>query len=147
MPTIRPVQASDVVALVPLLSTLGYPSTADQLFRRITRLLSDPAYQAWVSLLDGAVVGFAAGHLLHTIESDTPGAQLIVLVSAEHCRGRGVGSALCAEFERWAVTGGATRAVLGSALHRKDAHGFYERRGYAPGGLRFGKQLGRDHQQ
>ncbi|HVX44279.1 MAG TPA: GNAT family N-acetyltransferase [Mycobacteriales bacterium] len=107
-------------------------------------MLSDSAYQGWVASLADDIVGFATGHLLYPIDSDGPGAQLIGLVSAEHARGRGVGSGLCAHFEQWAAAAGATRAILGSALHRTEAHGFYERRGYVANGLRFGKELPRE---
>jgi|SRR5690625_1343210 len=142
MTTVRRVQSDDASALVPLFATLGYPTTTDRLRKRIARLLADATYDAWIAVdTDMNVVGFAAGHLIYPIENDTPAAQLIALVSAEHARGQGVGSSLCTAFEQWATIGGATRAVLSSGQNRPDAHRFYEYRGYIRSGIKFGKQL------
>ncbi|PDP88113.1 GNAT family N-acetyltransferase [Glycomyces fuscus] len=89
----------------------------------------------------GELLGFAAGHLLFPVEDDAPAAQLIALVTAEGARGRGVGTALCAAFETWAVERGAARAMLNSSTWRTEAHAFYTRRGYAASGARFSKSL------
>ena len=89
----------------------------------------------------GSLLGFAAGHLVFPIEDDTPAAQLIALVTAENSRGHGVGTALCAAFESWAIKNGATRAVLNSSTQRLTAHAFYTARGYVSSGIRFSKTL------
>lgn len=126
--------------LLPLFDALSHPATIAQLEVRLARLLSDSTYKAWVAADQaGVLVGFAAGHLVLPVEDDTPAAQLIALVSAPTARGQGVGTTLCATFQRWAVQNGATRAILTSGAERADAHAFYERRGYAASGTRFSK--------
>ena len=145
-PTTRTCRPDDAQLLVPLFAALSHPTTAERLRDRLARLAGDPTYAAWViEAPDGdapaELWGFAAGHLLHPVEDDTPAAQLIALVTAEGARGRGVGTTLCAAFERWAVERGATRVALNSGTTRAEAHAFYRRRGYTASGLRFAKTL------
>ncbi|APC35686.1 GNAT family N-acetyltransferase [Nocardiopsis dassonvillei] len=139
---IRTVRASDADGLVPLYAALSHPSTAAQVRGRLERLTGDPTYGFWVGeAASGELLGFAAGHLLFPVEDDTPAAQLIALVTAEDARGRGLGTALCAAFEAWAVERGAARTMLNSSARRTEAHAFYTRRGYTASGVRFSKPL------
>ena len=62
-----------------------------------------------------------------------------VLVAEEKARGQGVGSALVARAEEWAVEHGALRIQLTSALHRESAHEFYKARDYEHTGVRLTK--------
>lgn len=143
---LRSAGIEDADRLAPLLDNLGYAAGAQQVSERLSRLLADQTYAAWVCVLDGGIVGFAAGHLIFPIENDTPAAQLIALVTAEHVRGQGVGSALGREFEEWAKSRGATRAIVNSGSQRLGAHAFYTGQGYATTGVRFGKRLSSPNQ-
>jgi len=124
-----------------MFAELGHPATAAQLAGRLARLARDETYEAWVAVNADVVTGFAAGHIVHPVEDDTPAAQLIALVVSADARGSRVGSDLCAAFEGWAIEQGAGRAVVTSGSHRLSAHRFYERLGYERSGLRFGKKL------
>jgi GNAT superfamily N-acetyltransferase len=62
-----------------------------------------------------------------------------VLVVEEKARGQGVGSALVARAEDWAIEHGALRISLTSALHRESAHEFYKARDYEHTGVRLTK--------
>ncbi|WP_150251548.1 GNAT family N-acetyltransferase [Nocardiopsis deserti] len=140
--TTRTVRFSDADGLVPLYAALSHPSTATQVRSRLERLAGDPTYGFWVGeAASGELLGFAAGHLLFPVEDDAPAGQLIALVTAEDARGRGVGTALCAVFEAWAVERGATRTMLNSSTRRTEAHAFYMRRGYTASGVRFSKPM------
>ncbi|WP_444964061.1 GNAT family N-acetyltransferase [Nocardiopsis sp. M1B1] len=140
--TVRTVRTADADGLVPLYAALSHPATAAQVRSRLERLAGDPTYGFWVGeVVSGELLGFAAGHLLFPVEDDTPAAQLIALVTAGDARGRGVGTALCAAFEAWAVERGAARAMLNSSTGRAEAHAFYTRRGYTASGVRFSKSL------
>ena len=66
-------------------------------------------------------------------------AHLLVLVVASEARGTGVGTALLRAFEEGALARDASAIVLTSSLHRKDAHAFYERRGFRKTGVRLVK--------
>ena len=138
---IRPVTMTDAAALAHLMGELGYPSTAEEIERRLARNAQQHESDAWVAVRDGVSVGFAAGLLLWSYVSNGASAQLTSLVVASTARGMGVGRQLVAHFEEWARDRGATRVVVTSALHRDDAHAFYPAIGYPETGKRFGKPL------
>ncbi len=138
---IRPAAVDDSSSLEGLFDVLGYRASTEAIAERVDRLCADASYESWVAIADGLVVGFAAGHLVHPIECDRPAAQLIALVTLPGNQGSGTGTVLCHEFEKWAWDCGASRLVVTSGEHRVEAHGFYERRGYARTGIRFGKRL------
>jgi GNAT superfamily N-acetyltransferase len=138
---IRPVVVADATALAPLLGELGYPSTVEEIERRLARNARQHQSEGWVAVHDGATVGFAAGLMLRSYVSNGASAQLTSLVVASRARGMGVGRQLVAHFEEWAREHGAVRVVVTSALHRDDAHAFYPAIGYAETGKRFGKPL------
>jgi len=48
---------------------------------------------------------------------------------------------LCNEFETWARSKSARRALMNSGEQRRETHTFYEHRGYTSTGLRFNKTL------
>jgi GNAT superfamily N-acetyltransferase len=64
------------------------------------------------------------------------------LITAESERSRGHGRALLAYLEDLARSGGCDTIALSSALHRKDAHRFYEEKaGFDRAGYSFRKAL------
>jgi GNAT superfamily N-acetyltransferase len=140
-PHIRPVVVADAAGLAPLMGELGYPSTAEEIERRLDRNARQRESEAWVAVHDGAIVGFAAGLMLWSYVSNGASAQLTSLVVASRARGTGVGRQLVAHFEEWARDRRAIRVVVTSALHRDDAHAFYPAIGNAETGKRFGKPL------
>ena len=73
------------------------------------------------------------------MHADEPAAWLTALVVEEEARGQGVGSALVARAEEWAIKHGALRISLTSALHRESAHEFYKARDYEHTGVRLTK--------
>jgi len=138
---VRSASRSDASAIAPLLGQLGYPvdqGTFEQRFDRVADTGVDPA---WVAVVEGQepVVGFAAGHLFHPFELDGPVAELTAIVVDESHRGEGVGRALVAEFEQWAISSGCVRWSVATAFRRTDAHAFYEGLGY--------QQLARKYQK
>lgn len=141
MTHIRTATPLDAHGLVEVFAELGHPANAAQLAGRLARLSRDETYEAWVAVDADVPVGFAAGHILHPVEDDTPAAQLIALVVSAHARASRLGSHLCAAFEVWAIEHGALRALVNSGIDRLSAHRFYERCGYERSGLRFGKRL------
>lgn len=123
-----------------LLGELGYPAPAAEIPQRLAALAHSGAV-VYVAEVDGQVAGVITGHALHTINSTPRQAQLTALVVGEHARGRGVGRRLVQEIEQWAIARGAARITLTSALHRAEAHAFYEGLGYAKSGVRLAKEL------
>jgi GNAT superfamily N-acetyltransferase len=138
---VREASQADAGALADLLTQLGYPTRREQAALRLARIFPDPA---WVTLVweeEGRVLGFGGIQVCASYEHDTPAAKIVALVVDGSVRRRGVGAVLVAALEGRAASMGAGRIVVNSAMHRADAHAFYEKIGYARTGMRFGKEL------
>jgi len=133
---IRAATDADLPAMAPLLAHLGYPADAAELPERLARLRA-AGDDAFLAVIDGAVVGLATVHSRSVLHSARPVAQLTALVVPPDMRGRGVGRALVAEAERWGRARGADRLVVTTALHRAEAPLFYERLGFEHTGRRY----------
>ena len=128
--TIRPMAASDVEAAARLATQLGYPSTPEQVTRRFHAIEALPDSHVAVAVDEaGAVVGWIHVFGNRLLESE-PDAEIGGLVVDEAVRGRGVGAALVAAAEAWAHQRGFPVVSVRSNIVRKDAHEFYQERGY-----------------
>jgi GNAT superfamily N-acetyltransferase len=127
---IRAPRTDDAVALARLSTQLGYPATPEQVVPRLEGILRDPMAVLFVAeRASGEVAGFI--HLMrqHLIEYD-PRVEVAALVVDENCRGLGIGRALMARAEEWAVERGCRYVNIRSKLSRAAAHVFYEELGY-----------------
>jgi GNAT superfamily N-acetyltransferase len=138
---IRDVLIDDAEQVAQLITELGYPTAGEAMTNRLAMILTDPNYATFVADAGGRVVGVAGASLDRYYEEDGLYARLVVLVVSSRAQGRGIGSQLVEAVEHWAVSKGARDVFVNSGLHRSDAHGFYQRRGYARTGFRFVKQL------
>ncbi len=137
---IRPAASGDAATLGRLLEQLGYPTDADEIPQRIEKLHARPGTMVLVAENEnGEPVGVVTVHLFQTMHANEPAAWLTALVVEEKARGQGVGSALVARAEEWAIEHGALRISLTSALHRERAHEFYKSRDYEHTGVRLTK--------
>ena len=137
---IRLAVSGDAAPLGRLLEQLGYPTDAAEIPERIEKLHARPGTIVSVAENDqGELVGVVTVHLFQSIHSSEPAAWLTSLVVEEQARGQGVGSALVAHAEDWAIRHGALRISLTSALHRERAHEFYKARDYEHTGVRLTK--------
>lgn len=138
---IRNVEVEDAPALSRLLEQLGYACTADEMSSRLAAVLSREDHATWVAEKAGVVSGMIAACLGLSFERGVIGRVIALVVDAQ-ARGRGIGSSLVAEAERWLVAGGARHVAVNSATHREQARSFYERRGYSVTGWRFARAIG-----
>lgn len=138
---LRAPEEGDVARIADLLDQLGHPGDPADIPRRVRAIMADPDATMWVAELEGRVVGFATALMIGAIHMDGPVAQLTSLVVDEAARGRGIGAQLVAAAEAWARERSAVRISLTSALHRVEAHAFYEKLGYAKTGVRLARDL------
>jgi GNAT superfamily N-acetyltransferase len=138
---VRPAARSDAAALARLCTQLGYPAQANDMPTRLEHLQADPGVQTLVAEDDGSVIGLITTHIRHTMNHAAPLAQITLLVVDETRRGAGVGRELVSAAENWARGCGCKRIVVTTALHRGEAHAFYERLDYAHTGRRYGKDF------
>ena len=130
--TIRPARPDDAPELAALAGELGYPSTPAELARRLAPLLADPAQAVLVAAnADDRAVGWTHVVVRRQLDSDD-WVEVAGLVVTAGQRGAGVGAALLAAAEGWAVARGLPLVQLRSNVVRERAHRFYRRQGYEP---------------
>lgn len=138
---VRLARDEDAAEIAELLGHLGYPAAAADVPARLVRLRARGDAETFVALADGRVAGLATVHARDVLHNARPVVQLTALVVRPNVRGRGVGRALVAAVERWALARGTDRLVLTTALHRADAPRFYEHLGFEQTGRRYAKRL------
>lgn len=133
---VRPATAADAERLAALAIELGYPSTREEIQRRLTPLESDADHLVSVAELqagpdgeDGRVVGWVHAYVSRVIELN-PRAEIGGLVVDVGFRGAGVGRLLMEHAEDWARSKGLEAVYLRSNVIRQDAHRFYQGLGY-----------------
>jgi GNAT superfamily N-acetyltransferase len=125
---VRAAAPSDAGCLAELATQLGYPSTGDDIRRRLPLVAGD-GHCLRVADLDGRVAGWI--HAVHvTLLDSDPYVEIKALVVDEGARGRRIGEALLDEVESWARQRGCSAMRVRSNVVRQRAHRFYERLGY-----------------
>jgi GNAT superfamily N-acetyltransferase len=134
-PKVRPARIDDADALAQLATQLGYPSSREQVERRLGALLGEPGHVVLLAEAEPAgarvpqIAGWIHAYVKGTIESD-PAVELGGLVVDEAWRGRGVGRLLMGYAERWARRIGCAAVTARSNVMRESAHAFYRKLGY-----------------
>jgi GNAT superfamily N-acetyltransferase len=127
--SIRRLTVEDAEAASELSSQLGYPSSPDDLRKRIEELSRTTDRVAFAAVVDGQMVGWIDAamerHLQYAASAVIGG-----LVVREEMRGLGVGRRLCVEIEEWARSKSVPLVRVRSQIKREDAHRFYLRDGY-----------------
>jgi GNAT superfamily N-acetyltransferase len=126
----------DAFALAELSPQLGYPSSREQVERRLAAILSDAGHivlvaEAWCTPNDTRLLaGWVHAYVKRTLESEAT-VEIGGLVVEETQRRLGLGRLLMGRVERWAQeTGFSTVTVRSNVTRRFEAHVFYERLGY-----------------
>jgi len=127
--TIRLGRVSDAPHIARLTTQLGYDLDAASAGERLARILARQEEQFLVADLDGRAVGW-----VHAVVADYVDAVRFVtiagLVVDREQRRTGIGAALMARAEAWAVEQGCSLVRLTSSATRTAAHRFYEGIGY-----------------
>lgn len=143
---LRQAHPADATDLARLATQLGYPSTDDQMARRLSNLL--PRTDHWIGVMEAGepeqVVGWLHATILASLELD-PYAEILGLVVDERCRGQGLGQQLVAAAALWARGQGMGHLWVRSNLVRQAAHQFYRSQGFVD--IKAQQVLGLDLQQ
>jgi GNAT superfamily N-acetyltransferase len=127
---IRAAEPKDLPQIAELAGQLGYPSTPEEIARRLAAMKNSADHGVFVAeMSDGRIAGWAGVFVQHTVESDAC-VELSGLVVDERSRSRGVGLRLLERAEQWAREKGCRAIRLRSNVIRDRAHAFYECHGY-----------------
>jgi len=138
---VRRAADSDAAAIASLVTQLGYYSDATQVQARLDSLRDHPDIRALVAERDARVIGMIGLMVFPAFHRDGLHGYVTAMVVDETVRGGGVGGTLLEAGETWFRERGVKRVNLTTALHREDAHVFYEKRGYTFTGKRYTKIL------
>lgn len=127
---VRAANAADAAAIANLSGQLGYPSTAEQVERRLAKAARDCGAVFVADSRGDGVIGWVHVRVLHLLTREAC-AEIGGLVVEETRRGRGIGGRLMAATEDWARQQGLGTLRLRSNVIRDEAHAFYRGRGYA----------------
>ena len=138
---VRSARLGDADQLARLFDQLGHPQTVGALRRQLERLLADPRADVLVADDGGALIGATTYAFVPVAHDSGPWCRITTLVVDDAHRGRGIGRLLVAAAESAAREAACSRIEATSAVHRSDAHRFYERLGYGRGSSHFLKRL------
>ncbi len=129
---IRRATEEDAFSIAQLSSLLGYVAEPTAIARRLRAITASGSDLLIVAVAaDGTVVGWLQAHAAHIIESGFR-VEIVGLIVNPEQRRSGVGRALVAEAERWAVSSSAEVIVVRSNVQRVESHAFYPALGYSP---------------
>ncbi len=128
--SIREGLVSDKEVIRDLCVQLGYELTVQDAADNIETMRNHPDYELRCILDEGKVVGFVCTCKRFRMVGP-PFLQVIALVTDESVRGRGFGRALLKWAEDLATQKRIGFVGLYSQVKRTEAHGFYEKAGYA----------------
>lgn len=129
---IREVQITDAPAIKALCrDALGYDADLDLVRQQIGKLCRDPKHHSFVYLDPStqALLGYVEVEVYDCFYSPT-GLNVLGLAVLEDAQGQGIGKQLMTFLEAWARDHAYPFIRLNSALHREDAHAFYQKLGY-----------------
>jgi GNAT superfamily N-acetyltransferase len=128
--TIRVPLEKDYARLADLAGQLSYPSTSQQIARRLAAMANSTEHAAFVAEMpDGEIAGWIAVFILRGLEVD-PRGEISGFIVDERFRSQAVGKHLLARAERWIRDRGCDAVGLRSNVIRDRAHAFYLREGY-----------------
>jgi GNAT superfamily N-acetyltransferase len=141
---IRNAKLSDAESIALLINQLGYPTSVDQMKKRLESLAQEKNYRTLVAVSDQLVVGLLGMSINLFWEQDGSYVRVQVLVALESHRGQGIGKLLIQNCEAWAreVNASAIYLNCGNRAEREVAHIFYKQMGFVHKSSGYVKTLG-----
>lgn len=138
---LRQARPGDEEALARLLGVLGYPTDAAAVPASL-EAYDGPCSRVWVAVCEQGVVGFLSFHAIPLFHEPGMLGRITAMAIDPAFQRRGVGRALVAAAEAFAVECGcASMEVTSGDRREKDAHVFYQALGYQSDCRRFLKRL------
>jgi N-acetylglutamate synthase-like GNAT family acetyltransferase len=140
---IREANKGDIDALTLLMNELGYPTTVNEMQRRLSKISDHPDYKTLIATINGEVVGMAGLAKGIFYEKNGNYMRIAALVVKQSSRNMGVGKALLTTAESLAVEQGLETILIncGNREERRRAHQFYHEMGYVIKSSGFVKQI------
>jgi N-acetylglutamate synthase-like GNAT family acetyltransferase len=138
---IRKVGFKDAKLISGLLKELGYPNPSSFAKDKILKLVKSKNNFVLVAEVNSEVIGVTHLHIAELFHEAGKLGRIMALVVNKKYRQAGVGHRLMLSLETIARKKGCTKIEITSALHRKDAHKFYQGLGYFEKPKRFIKIL------
>ncbi len=139
---IRDYKDKDILGICDLMKcSLGYDVVCDELLNRIERMQNHGEYKIFVAVDNGVVLGFIGLHLGLAFEISGRVMRIIALAVAPNFKGKGIGTKLVLEAEKFAKNSNVTLIGVNSGLEREPAHKFYEKQGFLRKGYSFTKTI------
>jgi GNAT superfamily N-acetyltransferase len=126
--SVRPARPGDAPRLTPLLAQLGYDVPLAQVERSIADAGGE--YRILIAEAGGEPAGMLEVRVAPASITVRRHAFVSAVVVDQRLRSAGVGAALVAAAERWAIERGCESIQLRTNVVRERAHAFYERLGY-----------------
>lgn len=139
--TIRAARLADADDVALLLGQLGYLTDLADAARRLEEISASDADKILVAQSGPEVTAVASIHFMAYFHRGELLCKITAFVVKDGYRGQGIGSALLARIEQIARERGCQRMELTSAIGRREAHTFYEGKGYQKAGYKFYKPL------
>ena len=127
--TIRTAVTADASQIARLSLQLGYPTSTEDVRRRLARLKNRKDHRVIVATHEDRAVAWL--HVCRKEPLEIPGyAEISALVVGEAYRGRGIGAELVQKAERWAKSAGLQKFRVRSNVNRKRTKLFYQNLGF-----------------
>jgi len=124
----------DAAGIARLSTELGYPATVEQTRTTLGCLLESSRYFVAVAVAraeDGTLLGWITAERRMSLESGET-SEITGLVVTAPARRSGIGMALVASAEQWALGEGFTCISVRSNVVRTESHPFYQGIGFRP---------------
>jgi GNAT superfamily N-acetyltransferase len=126
---VRQATSDDAPSIARLSSQLGYPASDVEMHGRVCSLLNSPTHAVYVATSESSVLGWVTGELRLSLETG-PRAEITGLVVDATARRVGIGRALVASIEQWALRNRVNMVLVRSNVARAESHPFYAQLGY-----------------
>lgn len=127
---VRRAQPRDSDRIADLAGQLGYPSTGEEVRKRLSQMQDANQYAVFVAELPaGQIAGWIGLYVFRAVELEAA-AEISGLIVDEGNRSCGIGKTLLDAAEVWARSIGCTAISVRSNVTRNRAHGFYAANGY-----------------